>query len=399
MNVDAPLTLQVSHLFIVGGRKISTTPPGMVSLNAPRRPGRGREHDQFFAMITPYGEVRAGASFYEQLAAQCGAFYFKSTGSVTSGLREVVTAISGHLLEHNRIAGKVYQVSICCMVLRDRELYSARVGDVAILHRDSTEYLTYPDDLQLIFTGQALGEEPVTDIHLVRHEIKSGSTLTVIDSGFKNVARNALDTALQAESATQAAERLRPLAGSDAQTMILRFIAEMPDESEIDLDDEDAISEYEEFEPVSPSAAQSAPRSARSESQSVPPSTSQADSSTSDALPATGRVPFLSTIRLSLPAVNLSSIRIGRRPASTATTSESLADATKTPTSSKSTSESTAELKTAQPSVTPEPLPVETVTTEPLPPAKHPILGGVARALEGASRTATRIAERVVSNF
>lgn len=387
-TVTSPaLSLQISHLFIVGGRRISTNPPGLVRMTAPRRPGRGRERDQFFALITPYGEVRAGASFYEQLAEQCGAFYFKSNGSVTSGLREAVTAISGHLTEHNRIAGNNYQVSICCMALRDRELYAVRVGENAILLHNDGVFTSYPDELESMFTGQALGSNPVTDIRLQRFEISPNgqmpAQIAIIDGGFKRADRSALFDTLQSESAAQAADRLRPLAGSDAQTVIIRFnpaAIESPEPAGSD-DQPDSIdsqlaaySEYETFD--------SAPAAVES--------TVTAPDSADEQPPEAPRRSFLSAVKL--PTVKLPSIRLPPR--------RTIAEVSDQPPESvvEATEDAVQESTPVEPTADdlPTPPPIESAPAEPPPPpARHPILGGVARALEGASRTATRIADRV----
>jgi hypothetical protein len=92
----------VGHVFIVGGRAVSAAPPGALVELPPKKPQRGREQDTFFALVTSArGSAQAQATLYEQLAGLAAEYYFRSSGGVTSGLREAITGVNARLLEHS----------------------------------------------------------------------------------------------------------------------------------------------------------------------------------------------------------------------------------------------------------------------------------------------------------
>src|SRR3954470_20556398 len=118
----------VGHIFVVGGRAINTTPPGALVQLPPKKAQRGRDQDTFFTLVTPAGTVQGQASFYEQLAKLAADLYFRSSGGVTSGVREAMTAVNSHLIEHNEEVGQRFEVNMICVIMRGREIYVARTG-------------------------------------------------------------------------------------------------------------------------------------------------------------------------------------------------------------------------------------------------------------------------------
>jgi hypothetical protein len=75
----------VGHLYIVGGRSISASPPGALVEVAPKKAARGRETDTFFALVLPSSDSPAPTAFYDQLAQLAAERFFSSSGSVTAG--------------------------------------------------------------------------------------------------------------------------------------------------------------------------------------------------------------------------------------------------------------------------------------------------------------------------
>src|SRR5687767_7983186 len=119
----------VGHLYVVGGRSLSAQPPGMLVEVAPRKAARGREMDTIFVLVTPSGDATAPSAFYDQMAQVSAERYFNSTGSVTAGLRTVFNTINEDLTEHNSGGSKKrYEANILAAVLRDDEVFLARVG-------------------------------------------------------------------------------------------------------------------------------------------------------------------------------------------------------------------------------------------------------------------------------
>src|SRR5260370_40848714 len=95
----------VGHICGVGGRAVSATPPGALVELPPRKAQRGREQDTFFTLVTPAGTNLGQATFYEQLARLAADLYFRTSGGVTSGLRESIGVVNNNLIEHNVVAG------------------------------------------------------------------------------------------------------------------------------------------------------------------------------------------------------------------------------------------------------------------------------------------------------
>src|SRR5512143_2473454 len=93
----ANLEALVGHLFVVGGRSISSASPGAIAMAAPRRAARGRDSDTMFGLLSLSAEQRQPASFYEQLTGDLSNKYFSTTGSLTSALREAIGTVNSSL--------------------------------------------------------------------------------------------------------------------------------------------------------------------------------------------------------------------------------------------------------------------------------------------------------------
>lgn len=211
----------VGYLYVVGGRAVSATPPGAAVEQPPRRPTRGRELDTLYALISPNGPT-GGAALYEQLVRLAAEVYFRSGGSVTSALREAINAVSSQLAETNRIGGTRYAVNMACAVMREKEVYLARAGAGVFLLRQTDSFSTYPDDLTDT-AHTALGQTANADIRLARCEIAPGHVLILCDSALARAGREPLQTAMGNIGLPAIVDGLKPLAGRDAQAMIIQF--------------------------------------------------------------------------------------------------------------------------------------------------------------------------------
>lgn len=213
----------VGHLFVVGGRAVSATPPGALVEPPPKRAQRGREQDTFFTLVTPGGSTQAQAAFYEQLAHMAADLYFRSSGSVTSGLREAMSGVNNHLMA--QAEAQRYQVNSLCLVLRGREIYVARAGACLSLLRQGDTLISAPDDPrdEYALNGLPLGYSPSPDIKLAHYEIAPGQVLILSDAGLAAANREKLSAALAVGQVNAVQEALKPLAAPLTQAMIVVF--------------------------------------------------------------------------------------------------------------------------------------------------------------------------------
>ena len=216
----------VGYVFVVGGRAVSATPPGALVQLPPKKPQRGREQDTFFTLVTAAGANQAQAAFYEQLAKLAADLYFRTSGSVTSGLREAISAVNNHLLEHNQVAGQRYEANMICLVLRGAEAYVARTGACLCLLRQGESFTSFPDDLrdEYALNGLPLGYSPAPDIKLSHYDVAPGHVMVLSDAGLAQADRDKLNNALGSGNVQAIIEPLKPLGGNKAQVIVIEFV-------------------------------------------------------------------------------------------------------------------------------------------------------------------------------
>jgi len=215
----------VGHIYLANGKPIKTTPPGALCEVAPRKAARGREADTFFALVVPSGP-HAPVTFYEQMALMAAERYFNTSGSITSALRDVLNTLNNNLFEHNASGRRPYEASLICAVLRDQDLYLARVGACAALlrHNASTHYL--PDD---IYDDEALflpplGVRPIPEVQMKRLAVNAGSRLILADSAIVEAPKDKLEQLFAAASLEEAIDDLRLLLVGSAQALVTEFV-------------------------------------------------------------------------------------------------------------------------------------------------------------------------------
>ncbi len=247
----------VGHLYVVGGRAISATPPGALVEVAPRKAARGRETDTIFALVLPSGDMVAPAAFYEQMAALTAERYFNSTGSVTAGLRAVYGHINDNLFDHNARSQQRYEASMLCAVLRGSDLYLSRVGAGVALLRHEGETQPFPADFsndEALF-GPPLGVHPSPDVKMAMYQVTNGTRLVLADASLADVEMNALTAALALGDISDVLVALKDQIRSQITLTIIEFV---PPEQPAPL----PVREAESTAAVTTSEARTAPVSA-----------------------------------------------------------------------------------------------------------------------------------------
>lgn len=216
----------VGHLYMVGGRSLSTQPPGMLVEVAPKKAARGRELDTIFVLVTPSGDITAPAAFYDQMANLAAERYFNSSGSVTSGLRSVFNSLNQDLVDHNNGGKRHYEANLVCAVLNDNEVFLSRAGSGVALYRHLAEMQPFPTDFsndeQLY--GPPLGVQPVPDIKMTRYSVAHGSRLVMSDSRLADLDMNRMTAAMCTNEIADVLAGYRDLVASQVTLMAVEFV-------------------------------------------------------------------------------------------------------------------------------------------------------------------------------
>lgn len=217
----------VGQLYVVGGRSISTAPPGALVEVAPLKAARGREADTLFTLVLPSGDALAPAAFYERMALTAAEQYFESTGSVTAGLRETIEYLNGNLLEFNQShPDKTYEANMLCAVLRGDDLIVARVGSGVVVYLHQGKCETLPADLandEALF-GPPLGVQPTTEIKLSRHRVTTGTRLVMADANLADFSSGQLEEAITAADISLTIVAFKELARLQLSLLAVEFV-------------------------------------------------------------------------------------------------------------------------------------------------------------------------------
>ncbi len=223
----------VGQLYIVGGRSINATPPGLLVEVAPRKAARGREMDTFFALVLPSGHNPAPASFYERMAQMAAEQYFGSSGSVTSGVRALFNALNNNLYEHNEsAASRPYEAHLICAILHGSDLFVARVGGgVAMLHaRGTSQVFPSSFDNDEALYGPPLGVQPVPDIKMAQYRLSHGARLVLADNNLADLNVAQMETALAGANLGETLLGLKKLVTANLTLLGVEFVPpETPD--------------------------------------------------------------------------------------------------------------------------------------------------------------------------
>lgn len=224
----------VGHLYVVGGRSISTAPPGTIVEVSPKKAARGRETDTFFSLVTPSGDNPAPTTFYERMAQHAAERYFDSSGSVTAGMRQVFNGINDDLYAHNQKSGQSYEANVLCAVLRGDDLIIGRVGCAVtlVLHdgavQSSPESLTDDESLYI----PPLGVHPIPKIKMAQFRVGNGSRAVFGDDNLADLDREKLEAALKADDIGAVLIGFKELARLQMTMMGVEFV---PPEVETDI--------------------------------------------------------------------------------------------------------------------------------------------------------------------
>jgi hypothetical protein len=215
----AELQAWVGHLLIVGGRAVRMPPPGALAETAPRRAPHIRTGDTFFILVTPAGEPHAPAPFFQEMAALGTDTYFGSSGGITGGLREALTAI------HQQAADQ--PVNALAVALRGEDVYAARGGRAFAALCQGGEVIAFPEERRdpLLASLSPLGDGSAPDIQLTHYAIAPGQMMLLGGPNLMDVDDTALQAALSGDGVQSALDALKALGRPEMSASVIRFAA------------------------------------------------------------------------------------------------------------------------------------------------------------------------------
>jgi len=245
MMAGPELEALVGHLFVFGGRSISSASPGAVAMPAPRRAARGRDNDTFFGLLALYENQRRPASFYEELSEAVASEYFKTSGSATSALRKAIDTLNTLAVRLNASSDDPVDVGLICAVLRAQELLVAAVGPSRcfLLREGLIERL--PTDEEFAEGVTPLGHYSDIDVRYYRREVHDGDFLILTDLSLSKLTDDTLSHAASSGEIELTLNNLAAVSGDYTTAQVIKFVSPLA-----------------EVEPAPESAAQEEPAGA-----------------------------------------------------------------------------------------------------------------------------------------
>lgn len=217
----------VGNLYVVGGRAVSVPPPGALVEVAPRRAARGRETDTFFALVLPSGDAAAPTSFFERMVQLAAERYFESTGSVTTGIKQVFASLNQDLYNHNQEPGnRPYEANMICAVLRGDDLIIGRVGAAVAILRHQDQISTVPEDLtneEAVF-DPPIGVQLAPEIKLTRHRVATSTRMIFADAHLADLPLERVTAAMGEQDMSMLLIAFKELARLTLSVLAVEFV-------------------------------------------------------------------------------------------------------------------------------------------------------------------------------
>lgn len=166
------LDLSLLGLYRINGQEWPQL-PGLLALNPPKRPARGREQDRLIVYLTLVGNILYSSSEYNQIVEQVAETFYSTAGSLTFALKSAVESLNTFLAERNMSTTGKGQYSIGALVLaalRSELLYIVQCGPTHVftMGRDPHHY----HDSQM--AGKGLGLSQTTRMYFSQAKLNPG---------------------------------------------------------------------------------------------------------------------------------------------------------------------------------------------------------------------------------
>ncbi|MEP7359876.1 MAG: hypothetical protein ABI847_21675, partial [Anaerolineales bacterium] len=220
------LEAATSLLNVAGGRALPDEPPGFAVLAAPRKSARGREQDALFLCLGLRAREAVAPERYEELLSLAALTFFGSPGSVTSALRQAVTAVNQKLLDNNLLAGQPggappMQGGLIAAALREADLYAVQAGPGLVLVARPAGHERFPHT-----ASRPLGLSNTIEAQYFHTQAAPGSYFCLSNLPARGWTDIALVGLGNMPDLPAVAARLTETAGGDAAALLGRFEAE-----------------------------------------------------------------------------------------------------------------------------------------------------------------------------
>jgi hypothetical protein len=220
MNTD--LQTDVGLLHVAGGAPLSTPPPGTLARAAPRRPARGRADDLLFITVQVQASGRVPPGLLDHLAQAGADVFYRTPGSVTSALREVVMEVGDELANASRAQEPParYLGRVVAAVLREDNIYLAQCGPgrLTLIRGDQVSRFSSPEA-----ANRPLGTAPNPFVRYHHLQVRPGDTLLMMPFDDTLWTEGTL-SALAGLPPAQAIDRLQTTASKDLSGLLLRVM-------------------------------------------------------------------------------------------------------------------------------------------------------------------------------
>lgn len=213
----------LGHLFMVGGRSISTPPPGAAYQVAPKRVHRSREQDTLFVLITPAGQTNVTADFYEKMAKLALDSYFNSRLGVTGALREAAASLNQHVQKLNQQQASDYRAGALLLAKRGDAVYLLRTGTTLCVARLNGVYTVFPNDPDML-NMLPLGSRSEPLVEFIHYSLSPGDLFVLGDGGIAALSDSFLQEAMRVNEIEAVLEKLEGGIERQAFATVIQFV-------------------------------------------------------------------------------------------------------------------------------------------------------------------------------
>lgn len=173
----------VGSLRLVGGLRQERPKNLGVAERRSRLGGRSRDKGQLYVLVELGGEAFGREETCEDLVSAIVNEYFRTSGTVTYGLRHAVLLANTQLVRANaRVTTEHRTGGVVCVVLRDGELFVAQAGWTSA-HLVHGQHVSSFPGAPLDYEDPALlGHRQTIDVRLFQATVQAGDVVLMVDS-------------------------------------------------------------------------------------------------------------------------------------------------------------------------------------------------------------------------